>query len=87
MGTFPKSEVEKALASAGNRCECEKTNEDCLKRHDRVRCSVSNLTMGSRGTRWQTHHRTSQNAGGKDIASNCQILCIPCHKTTRTYGR
>lgn len=86
MGTFPEEEVKKALARAGGRCECRRTNPDCLKRHDRVRCGVSGLTLGNRGTRWETHHKTSQAAGGKDIASNCEILCLPCHKATRTYG-
>lgn len=86
MGTFPEEELKKALANAGERCECRRTNPDCLKRHDRVRCSVSGLTLGNHGTKWHAHHKTSQAAGGKDIASNCEILCIPCHKATRTYG-
>ena len=33
------------------------------------------------------HHMTSVDSGGKDILSNCKILCIPCHKDTLTYGR
>jgi len=86
MGTFPEEEIKKALANAERRCECRRTNPDCLKRHDRVRCSVSGLTMGNRGTKWQAHHKTSQDKSGKDIASNCEILCMPCHKATRTYG-
>jgi 5-methylcytosine-specific restriction endonuclease McrA len=24
--------------------------------------------------------------GGKDIPSNCEILCQKCHKQTRSYG-
>jgi len=86
MGTFPQEEVKKALVNAGGRCECRRTNPDCLKKHDRVRCHESNFTIGNRGIRWETHHRTSQAAGGKDIASNCEILCLDCHKATRTYG-
>jgi len=23
---------------------------------------------------------------GKYVASNCEILCLDCHKATRTYG-
>jgi hypothetical protein len=86
MGKFPEEELKKALARAGNRCECTRTNPDCLKRHDRVRCSVSGLTLGNHETKWHAHHKTSQDKGGKDIASNCEILCIPCHQATRTYG-
>jgi len=87
MGTFPDEELKKALKRADGRCECTRTNPDCLKRHDRVRCSVRGLTLGNQGTKWHAHHRFSQDEGGKDIASNCEILCIPCHKATRTYGR
>ena len=86
MGKFPKEELAKALKRAGGQCECTRTNQDCRKRHDFVRCSVSGLTLGNQGIRWQAHHKTSQAAGGKDIASNCEILCLPCHKATRTYG-
>jgi len=86
MGRFPEEELKKALARAGERCECTRTNPDCLKRHDRVRCSLSGFTLGNQGIKWQAHHKTSQAAGGKDIASNCEILCIPCHEATRTFG-
>jgi len=86
MGTFPEEELKKALASAGGRCECRRTNPDCLRRHYGARCPVDGFTLWNRGERWHAHHRTSQEAGGKDIASNCEILCIPCHKATRTYG-
>jgi len=86
MGTFPKEELEKALGKADGRCECRRTNQVCLKKHDRDRCRESGFTIGNRGTRWEAHHRTSQDAGGPDIASNCEILCIDCHEATRTYG-
>ena len=35
----------------------------------------------------EAHHKTSVTAGGGDNLSNCQILCIPCHKDTHTYGK
>jgi len=86
MGAFPEKELEKALANAGGRCECRRTNEDCLKKHNRVRCQENGFTLENQGTRWQAHHRTSQAEGGEDTASNCEILCLDCHKATRTYG-
>lgn len=86
MGTFPEEEVKKALANAGGRCECTRTNLDCLRKHYRDRCPESGFTMENRGTRWEAHHRTSQAAGGEDVASNCEILCLDCHRATRTYG-
>jgi 5-methylcytosine-specific restriction endonuclease McrA len=33
---------------------------------------------------WEAHHITAEDAGGKDILSNCEILCQQCHKMTRT---
>lgn len=86
MGTFPREELKKALETAGGRCECRRTNKDCLERHRYVRCPKSGFTLENQGLKWQAHHKTSQDAGGKDIASNCEILCLPCHKATRTYG-
>jgi len=32
MGTFPEEELKKALANADYRCECRRTNKDCLVR-------------------------------------------------------
>lgn len=87
MGNFPEEELKKALANAGERCECRRTNADCLKKHNRVRCSEKGFTLGNHKSRWQAHHRTAQDAGGKDIASNCEILCVDCHRATRTYGK
>ncbi|MBB5226917.1 HNH endonuclease [Treponema ruminis] len=45
----------------------------------------TNHNEGERGA-WQAHHKTSVSAGGKDYLSNCMILCLDCHKKTRTYG-
>lgn len=86
MGKFPDKVVIAALKRAGRRCECRRTNFPCLGKHDRVRCHESGFTWENRGTRWQTHHKTSQDAGGPDTLSNCEILCLDCHKATRTYG-
>lgn len=86
MGTFPERVVLDALKKAGGRCECQRTNRDCLRKHDRVRCHETGFTLANRGKRWQTHHKTSQEAGGLDVLSNCEILCLDCHKATRTYG-
>ena len=86
MGTFPKEVLSKALERAGGRCECQRTNKDCVKKHDYTRCYASGFTLNNQGTKWQAHHKTSQAAGGEDTLSNCEILCLDCHKATRTYG-
>jgi len=87
MGTFPEDVVKKALERSGGRCECTRTNSDCMKKHDYTRCYAGGFTMQNRGTRWESHHKTSQEAGGEDTLSNCEILCLDCHKATKTYGR
>ena len=38
------------------------------------------------GRKWHAHHTVSQEARGSDGLSNCQILCIDCHKNTGSYG-
>ena len=45
-----------------------------------------NYNEGERGA-WEAHHKTAVSSGGKDILSNCMILCLDCHKKTKTYGR
>jgi len=87
LGKFPDEVVESALERAGGRCQCERTNSDCLRKHNYFRCSENGFTVNNRGTKWETHHKTSQDAGGDDTLSNCEILCLECHTATRTYGR
>jgi 5-methylcytosine-specific restriction endonuclease McrA len=36
---------------------------------------------------WEAHHKVAVATVGSDSLSNCEILCIKCHKNTRTYGR
>ena len=55
---------------------CEKCGKTLVYEHHRE---------GERGA-WEAHHRTSVDAGGKDIASNGMALCLDCHKSTYTYG-
>jgi 5-methylcytosine-specific restriction endonuclease McrA len=86
MGEFPDEVVIAALNRAGGRCECQRTNRDCLYRHSYFRCGEIGLTLDNRGTRWQAHHKTSVDAGGDDTLSNCEILCLNCHQATRTFG-
>lgn len=33
------------------------------------------------------HHIKAESDGGSNLLSNCQILCIPCHEATPSYGR
>lgn len=87
MGTFPDKVVWDAWNRAGGRCECTRNHSW----HSGRRCNkeLSWANRGKEGARgaWENHHITSQKAGGKDILSNCEILCLDCHKATRTCGR
>lgn len=80
---FPESVVKKAWQRAGGKCQC--TRSGC--RHT-GRCSKELVweNRGAEGRRgaWEAHHRS---ADGGNTRSNCEILCLACHKNTGTYGR
>lgn len=38
------------------------------------------------GQSWHAHHKQSLESDGHDGLSNCQVLCLDCHKDTKTYG-
>jgi len=82
MGEFPEPVVQAAWNRAGERCECRRRTHN----HPYIRCE-NKLKKEKRGLRegtdsWEPHHITSQEAGGPDTLSNCEILCWPCHKLT-----
>jgi hypothetical protein len=79
---FPDSVVAEAWKRSGERCECQRSTCGHVGR-----CGVV-LVWGARGNEktlcaWEAHHVA---AGGPDVASNCEILCLPCHKKTQTFG-
>lgn len=78
---FPESVVKQAFQRAGGTCECKRMSH----RHG-ARCTAR-LEWGRRGYDgpggWEAHHIDSN---GPATLSNCEILCQPCHKATRTYG-
>ena len=83
---FSNATVLAAWQRAGGRCECGRSN--CG--HGPWRCGKV-LNWNSRGKDyasggWEAHHKVPVYLGGSDTLSNCQILCIPCHKNTPSYG-
>ena len=70
---FTQTTIDLALVRAGNRCQCMRTSHSHIGRCQ----STRNL---------QAHHITALTSGGKDILSNCEILCFTCHKQTTTFG-
>ena len=84
---FPLSVVEAAWRRSGGRCECQRSS--CG--HGYWRCGKQ-LDWSARGNDyayggWEAHHKTAAAVGGPDTLSNCEILCISCHKNTGSYGR
>jgi 5-methylcytosine-specific restriction endonuclease McrA len=75
---FSEETKQAALIQAGYQCECRRSN--CSEKH-RGRCPTI-LLPGN----WHAHHKTAELFGGPDTLNNCEALCIPCHKSTRTYG-
>lgn len=84
---FPQSVLLDAWRRTGGRCACT-----------RIQCSVHPYVQycgrildptntGIRGAKWHAHHRTAEAVGGLDTLANCEILCIPCHEETESYGR
>ena len=78
---FPADVKEKALKSAGGRCECRRSTGPEHAKHAGKRCSKA-ITMSTA----EFHHKTSQKAGGSDGLANCEVLCKECHKGTKSYG-
>ncbi len=68
---FSDEVIRQAWQRAGDNCE---------------RCNKA-LLFASRGKEleggWEAHHKI---ASGPDTLANCEILCQPCHKNTKSYG-
>jgi 5-methylcytosine-specific restriction endonuclease McrA len=68
---------QQALRRAGNRCECTRRHP-----HHTGRCTTR-LMMATA----EFHHKAAQSVGGHDGLSNCEVLCVRCHRLTPSYGR
>lgn len=78
---FPDSVVEEAWQRSGGKCECTRTTHG---HHGRCNATLYKSRRGYEGYGgWEAHHI---NANGPATLSNCEILCIECHKKTQTYG-
>ena len=74
---FSQATKEAAWRRAGGRCECRRRT--CS--HHVGRCNA--VLRGG----WHAHHRVAVASGGSDALSNCEALCVRCHRNTQTYGR
>lgn len=51
------------------------------------KCERCKVSVTGTGTDTHYHHKVSELAGGSNGLSNCEVLCIKCHKDTASYGR
>ena len=75
MGDFSERVKDEAFRRSRGRCECRRVTHPHIGR-----CPT---------TIWR-HHNVNYhhiNSNGPDTLSNCEALCIKCHKRTRSYGR
>lgn len=74
---FSQDVVDKAWERAKGTCECKRGN------HGHGQPHAKKLLYAQRGRdgqgAWEAHH---VNPNGPNSASNCLILCWPCHKAT-----
>lgn len=84
---FSSSVIEAAWQRSGGKCECSRST--CGHGYRRCNKALSRYARGDDNASggWEAHHKVSVESGGSDNLSNCEILCISCHKNTRTYGR
>ncbi|AGP40762.1 HNH endonuclease [Sorangium cellulosum] len=78
----------KAFEAAGGRCQCER--KECDEGHaDRCPNEFAPEDRGGADDpdAWQAHHWRARSRGGTDNQANCEIVCVPCHKSTDSYGR
>ena len=74
---FPDSVKDQAFQRSGGRCECRRETHGHYGR-----CSTTVTRHGA-----QYHHIIAESKHGPDTLSNCEVLCVPCHKKTQSYGR
>lgn len=83
---FSETIVLKAWERAGGKCECRRRTCGHAGRCNKQLVWENRGEEGQRGA-WEAHHATAVASGGADILSNCEILCLECHKNTGSYGR
>lgn len=86
---FSDTVVKLAWNRSGGRCECCRSSHLHSLYSDRCNKLLSWNARGIDNSPygWEAHHRTAVSSGGTDTLSNCEILCIECHKKTGSYGR
>jgi 5-methylcytosine-specific restriction endonuclease McrA len=76
---FSDSVKDSAFQRSGGVCECRRSAHTA---HSSGRCATVVLRHTA-----EYHHVTAASVGGSDSLSNCEVLCLTCHKLTDSYGR
>jgi 5-methylcytosine-specific restriction endonuclease McrA len=79
---FPEDVKRQAFIRSGGRCECTRLGHPHV---GRCQAGIAMATILSPAT-VEFHHLSASAVGGHDGLSNCQALCIPCHRGTASYG-
>ena len=76
---FPESVMNRAFARSGGRCECKRRHlrDDSDAPHRDGRYAKTLTRHG----KWHAHHIKSDRP---PVFSNCEVLCVACHKLTRS---
>lgn len=79
---FEEDVVKQRFKDMNGRCECERKVCGHAGRCRRT-FTYRDRTTSDDNYGWQANHRRSSGGGGY---GNCEILCVPCHKNTASYG-
>ena len=82
---FSQDTVNAAWKRAGGKCECTRSSHGHSARCNKTLSYENRGRDGAWGA-WEAHHKTADASGGNDSLSNCEILCMECHKGTGSYG-
>jgi len=77
---FSEQVKDDAFRRSGGRCEC-------IRQHSSHLNGRGSATFTRYGGQWDAHHITAESVGGGNGLSNCEVLCLRCHKLTDSFGR
>ena len=78
---FSDDVINQAWERSGGRCECTRNSHDHEGRCPQTLIRENQGRRGYRGA-WEAHHIESEDSGGPNTLSNCEILCWNCHAMT-----
>ncbi len=83
---FSDEVVQVAYERSKDRCECDRA--DCDEGHSgRCKTTFKFSDRGHEEDDWNAHHWRARKKGGTGSVENCEIVCVPCHKSTDSYGK